>query len=527
MQPSTQNSELKTQNLLSATLVVMVAYIASGVLGLVRQAVIGAAYGAGVEFDAYVAAGRIPELLFNLVAGGALGSAFLPVFSSFLAKNDDERAWRLAGAVIALLTAITTALAALAFVFAPWVVSVLLRPGDPPDQQALTAELLRIMLVTVIVFGVSGLLMSILNAFQHFWRPAAAMSLYNLGIIFGALALTPTMGVYGLAWGTVIGALLHLGIQLPELRHIGARWRPSLNVRTPGVIEVLALMGPRIVGQSVVQINFVVIAAFTSFMVTGAQTAVNTAFMLMFTALGVIGRSVGTTVFPSLATQAAQEDWPAYRRTLGNALRGVLFLAIPASVGLIVLAQPLVGELFERRAWSSEATAGTAWALQFFAAGLTGHAVLEILARAFYALHDTWTPVKVGVLTMLLNIGLNFVLSAAIGEPGSLARGPFGGLALAMTLATAVETAALWIILARRVGGMDGARVWGLAWRTLAASAAMGAAMWIVVGMVSRFGAVVIGAMVGVGVFFAAAWLLGLQEARAIPAAVLRRLMPR
>ena len=518
---------LSGRRMARAALIVMIAYIASGVLGLVRQAVISATFGAAVEFDAFVAAQRVPELLFNLVAGGALGSAFIPVFSGFLAKHEEERAWRLVGAVVVLLTVGAILLSAVTFAAAPWLVSAILRPADPPEQQALIVDLLRIMLSTVIIFGVSGLLMGILNAYQHFWRPAAALSLYNLGIIFGAVVLAPSMGVYGLAWGTVIGALLHLGIQLPELPRIGARWRPSLDIRTPGVLEVLTLMGPRIVGQGVVQVNFVVITAFTSGMVDGSLAIINNAFILMFTALGIIGQSLGTAVFPSLSTLAAQEDWPGYRRTLSGALRSVLFLAIPASVGLIVLAQPLVALLFERRAWSPEATAGAAWALQFFAVGLVGHALLEILARAFYALHDTWTPVKVGVGTMLVNIALDVVLIRVIGVPGDLARGPFAGLALAMSVATAIEAAALWLILRRRIGGMDGGRVWALVWRTLAAAGVMGLALWALQAALPGVHVLIItalGAALGAAIFFALALALGLEEARAVPAMVLRRL---
>ncbi len=529
-----------------AALVIMVAYAASGVLGLVRQAVIGALYGAGLEFDAFVAAQRFPELLFNLVAGGALGSAFIPVFSGFLAKDDREGAWRLTGAVVSLLFLLTTLLALVTFLAGPWLVQTLLRPASPfvllaptdafalglglhPQsvlyEQALTLNLLHIMLSTVVIFSLSGLLMGILNAHQHFWRPAAALSLYNLGIIFGALALTPFLGVAGLAWGTVIGALLHLGIQLPALRRIDARWRPSLSFSTEGVREVIMLMVPRVVGQGVVQINFLVIVFFTSGMVPGALTAVNTAFILMFTALGVIGQSVGTAVFPTLAAQAAQEDWPGYRRTLSGALRSVFFLAIPASVGLVMLAYPLVALFLQRGEWTPQATAGTAWALQFFAVGLVGHAVLEILARAFYALHDTWTPVRIGLMTMLLNIILNAVLSRVIGQPGSLARGPFAGLALAMSLATALESTTLWLILRRRVGGLDGSRVWALAWRTLAAAAVMGVVLWGLEWVLDAEPPIVqmgLGVALGAGAFFLAALLLGLEEARAIPAALLR-----
>jgi putative peptidoglycan lipid II flippase len=510
-----------------AALLLMFAYVASAVLGLLRNAIINMIYGASPELDAFVTAQRIPELLFNLVAGGALGSAFIPVFSGLLEGRDRREAWKMTNAVITLLTLITTVLVVLTYAAAPWLVELVIRPGDTPQQQALTVELMRTMLSTVVIFGISGLFMAILNAYQHFWRPAAALSFYNLGIIFGAVVLKPVMGVHGLAWGTVIGALLHMGIQLPEIRRVGRLLRPSLAFRTEGVGEVIRLMGPRIVGQGVVQINFVVIIAFTSFMVDGTQTILTMAFTLMFTALGVIGQSMGTAVFPSLSAQAARGDMPGYRRTLAGAVRSVLFLAIPASVGLIVLGEPLVTLLFQRGAWSAEATAGTAWALQFFALGLVGHALLEILARAFYALHDTWTPVLVGVITMLLNIALNAALINVIGDPDSLARGPAAGLALAMTLATAIETTTLWVILRRRIGGMDGPRVWALVWRTLAAAVIMGAAVWGVLLMIGDDHVLItvgVGTGVGACAFFALAVLFGLEEARAVPRMALRRL---
>ena len=510
-----------------AALLVMLAYVSSGVLGLVRQSLLGSAYGATLELDAFVAATRVPELLFNLIAGGALGSAFIPVFTGMLTREDQEGAWRLAGTVFSLLMLVSVALAVAAYALAPQIVRGVLLPGDSPDKQVLAADLLRVMLSTVAIFGASGLLMGILNAHQHFWRPAFATSMYNLGIIAGVLFLTPALGIYGVAWGTVLGALLHLGIQLPELRRLEARWRPSLNLRTPGVVKVMGLMVPRIVGQAVIQINFVVITAFTSFMVDGAQVSVTVSFTLMFTVLGVLGQAIGTTVFPSLSALAADEDWPGFQRLLGTTFRSVLFLAIPATVGLIVLAEPLVAALFERGEWLPEATAGTAWALQFFALGLVGHALLEILARSFYALHDTWTPVLVGVVTMLVNFALDVILIRVMGEPGSLARGPFAGLALAMTLSTALEAGTLWLLLRRRVGGLDGGRVWALAWRSGLAALLMGLVLVAfdrLLPGVHAMVALALGGGIGLGVYFGAAALLRLNEALTVPRLVLGKL---
>lgn len=510
-----------------AALVVMLAYVASAALGLVRQSVVGATFGASGDLDAFFAATRIPELLFNLIAGGALGSAFIPVFTGFLARGERDAAWRLAGTVLTLWTAAAALLAVVMFVLAPEVVRTVLLPGDTPDKQRLAVELLRIMLSTVVIFSLSGLLMAILNARQHFWRPAFALSLYNLGIIAGVVFLAGPLGIHGVAWGTVIGALLHAGIQVPGLRRVDARLSFSLNLRTPGVLRVLGLMLPRIMGQAVVQINFVVITAFTSFMVDGAQVSIGTAFTLMFTVLGIIGQSIGTAAFPSLAALASTEDWDGFRRLLGGVLRSVLFLAIPATVGLILVAEPLVRVLFERGRWLPEATAGTAWVLQFFALGLTAHALLEILARSFYALQDTWTPVIVGVITMAINVLLDVLLIRVIGEPGSLARGPFAGLALAMSLATGLEAATLWLLLRRRIGGIEGRRVWALTWRATLAAAAMGALVWGALTLTGRLTpalGLLLAAALGVSAYFGLSMILGLEEALTATRLILRRL---
>jgi putative peptidoglycan lipid II flippase len=469
---------LSGRQIAQAAGIVMIAYVMSGVLGVVRQSVIAAMFGAGAKLDAFTAAQRVPETLFVLVAGGALGSAFIPVFTRFLALNDEDAAQRLANGVITLLVPVATVLAVLVFIFATPIVDYLLVPEAAPQTQALTVELMRIMLLTVIVFGVSGLAMGVLNARQHFLAPALAPSMYNVGLIFGALVLARHENVRGLAWGAVLGSLLHLGVQLPVLLRMRFRFRPLLNLNVPGVREVLLLMGPRVLGQGVVMVNFWVNTALASGMMAGSVAALGVAFTLMFTVLGILGQSVGTAVFPTLSTLSAQHDADDFRRTLAGALSSVLFLSIPAGIGLAVVSQPVVELLYQRGEWTSTATAGTAWALALFSIGLAGHSVLEILVRAFYALHDTWTPVKVGVVAMALNIALSLALIRVFGYPGStnFARGPFGGLALAMSIATGIEGTTLWIILRRRIGGIEERRVLGSAARTLAASLVMAAA---------------------------------------------------
>ncbi len=530
------SNALSNRQIARAAAVVLVGFLGSGLLGLVRTAIFSSTFGTTDALDAFYAAQRIPEALFVLVAGGALGSSFIPVFARYLTAKDQEGAWRLASAVMTLSALAATVLAVMVAVLAPILVPAILVPGDSPAVQALTVSLTQVMLVTVIIFSVSGLMMGILNAHQLFILPALALSMNNIGLIFGALVLTRVLpstqigdsvsaSVYGPAIGAVIGALLHLLIQLPGLRPINARLRflPAFGV--PGVREVLTLMAPRVLGLAIVQINFIVNAALSSRMVEGSYTALTTAFTLMFSVLGIIAQSVGTAVFPSLSALAAAGDMVGFKSRLAGALRSVLFLSFPMTVGMIVHGGPLIALLFQRGAWTSEATAATAWALAFFAVGIAGFSALEILSRAFYALADTRTPVTIGILSMISNIVFSLLFIQFIGQPGSLSRGPFAGLALANALTTIAEALALWFLLQRRIGAVGG-RVFDGALRALSASLVMGVAVWGSNQLLSGHGIalpVIAGVGVGAVVFFGVSIVLGVDEARTVPAVLLRR----
>ena len=522
---------LSNTQILRAAAVVVVGFLASGLLGLVRTAAFSATFGTSELLDSFYAAQRIPETLFVLVAGGALGSSFIPVFTRFLNQGDQAGAWRLASAVMSCATGLAALLALVIGIFAPSLIPIL-APEATPSMQALTIDLTRLMLVTVVIFSISGLLMGILNAQQMFTLPALALAFNNLGQIFGALVLVRLLPdeskVYGLAFGAILGSVLHLAVQLPGLRRSGAKLAFLPNPRVPGVIEVLTLMLPRVLGLAVVQINFLVNLSLTSGMVVGSYTALNTAWGLMFFALGVIAQSVGTAVFPSLSALAAKGDMDGFKDRLAGALRSVLFLSFPATLGLITLGQVGISVLLQYGAWTPESTAATAWALSFFAIGIAGHSLLEVLSRAFYALADTRTPVAVGVASMIANIVLSLILIRLIGDPTSLSRGSFAGLALANSLATLLEGAALWLILRRRIGGLKDRFVLDGAARSLAAALGMGALVavfvWALDGVgVGRLITALIAGAVGVGTFFALALVLRLDEARTIPRLLLRR----
>jgi len=335
---------------------VMALFVVSRALGLLREMVISHQFGTGGDLDAYLAAFRLPDILFQIVAGGALASAFIPTFATYWAKGSEKGAWRLASAIINLVLVLTTALAILAALLAPWLVRTVVAPGFDPPRQVLTAELMRMMLITPAIFGVSGVIMGILNARRHFLLPALAPILYNLGIIAGAVILAPTMGVRGLAVGVVAGALGHLLVQVPGLVHYGMQYTPILGLRDAGVHEVGRLMLPRMVGLAAVQVNFLVNTILASGLVAGSLAALNYAWLLMLLPQGVFAQAVATAAFPTFSAQAAKGQRTALRSTLAATLRAVLYLAVPAAVGLIVLRVPLVQLVFERGAFTATST---------------------------------------------------------------------------------------------------------------------------------------------------------------------------
>jgi putative peptidoglycan lipid II flippase len=528
---------LNNTQIIRAALIVLLGFLTSGLLGLVRLAIVSSAFGTTEAADAFLSAQRLPETIFTLVAGGALGSSFIPVFARLREKSAAD-AWRLASAAVTLSTTAAGVLGLLLMIFAEPITQHLIMPGRGVETQALTVDLMRLMLVTPMIFSVSGLVMGILQSHGMFLLPSLAISMNNLGIIFGALVLAPLINstgsiaqvgdrsVYGLAYGAILSALLHLGVQLPGLWRLRAPLRPLLSLRVTGVRDVLWLMLPRTLGLGVVQVNFIVNLLLASSMASGAVAALNTAFMLMFFALGIIGQSVGSAVFPTLAALRASGDLDTYKQRLNQALRGVLFLAFPAMAVFIVLGEPLV-RIFERGAWTYTSSQATAWALALYAVGMPGFVLLEVLSRAFYSLEDTWTPVWVGVVAMTANIGLSIVLSQVIGSRDTLAYGAFGGLALANALTTNVEAAALWWLLQRRIGRIGDTSTANMLGKLAAATLASTVVMWAVLNQFAPppgVGAGVVAGMCGAAAFFGAGLLLRIEEAAYLPRLALRRL---
>ncbi len=486
----------------------MLFFLASRALGLLRDVVISHHFGTSRALDAYFAAFSIPDLIFNVIAGGAVGSAFIPTFSAALASGDRERAWRLASAVLNVAFLVLTGIAAVLAVLAPEVTAATVARGFAAPDQALTATLMRWMLLTPILFGLSGILMGILNSHQHFVLPALAPVIYNAAIIAGALFLAPTLGVYGLVSGVVAGAVLHLAIQVPWLCRHRMQYSPSLGFDNPDVREVGRLMLPRTLGLAAVQVNILVSTILASTLPAGRIAALAYAWRVMLLPEGIIALSLATAAFPTFSELMARRQHDELRHTFSNVFRMTLYLTVPAAVGLFVLGEPLVALLFQRGEFDAQSTAETAWALQFYAVGLIAHSGLEIITRVYYAMQDTRTPVVVGVGAMVLNVGLSLVL-----------LGPFahGGLAFANSLATIGEVLVLFNLLRRRPG-WDAVKLGSSLWRIGAASAVMGLVVALVAGGLAHSAplAALVGVVVGALVYLIVTCALGSEEVKLV-----------
>jgi putative peptidoglycan lipid II flippase len=457
-----------------AAQIVSAAFILSRVLGLVRDIVIARAFGATeVAVNAYRLANRFPETIFIIVAGGALSSAFIPVFAGYFARDDAPGGWRLFSSVLNLALLLLVVIAAIVGVFAE--AFLLLYLPDLADEPALLAEtiiLLRILLLSTVIFGASGIIMGALNARQHFLLPALAPSVYNLGIIGGALLAPLGLGIRALAWGAVAGAAGHLLIQLPGLRQQAVRYSAVFTLRDRGVRQVLRLMGPRVLGLSFSQINNLLVPVLTHSLFVVA--AIDYAWRIVLMPHGILGQALGIAAFPTFAILAAQRELPAMRQILADTLRLILFLALPTTALLMALSTPLVTLAFERGAFSASDTALVAWALFWYAPGLVALAGLEVVSRAFYALEDTVTPVLAGAVQLALMVVLALFFSRWLFP--RLGWNEIGGLALGISLSNLLETGVLLWLLRRRLGGIEGSALWSGLWRMSSATLLMGLA---------------------------------------------------
>jgi putative peptidoglycan lipid II flippase len=500
--------------------VIGIATMTSRVLGLVRDQVMAYLFGAGNAVDAYNVAFRIPNLVRDLFAEGAMSAAFVPTFTRYLTREGRPAAWRLGNHVVNALLIGTALLVCAGLIFTQPLVTMFAEDySSVPGKLELTILLTRIMLPFLTLVAVAAAFMGMLNSLNRFFVPALSPAMFNVASILCAVLLVPVMPRLGwppitaMGIGVLIGGIGQILIQWPVLRKEGYRYQPLLDIREPGLRQVLILMGPGTLGLAATQINVFVNTVLATGEGTGAVSWLNYAFRLMYLPLGIFGVSIATAAMPAIARHAAREDVPGMRHEVASGIAMMAVLNIPATLGLIVLARPIIAMLFERGAFTSQDTDATAAALMCYALGLTGYSVVKVVSPTFYALHESRTPVMVSAASVLVNAALNIAFVKRFG---------YLGLAVGTSLTALLNASVLLALLRRRLGGIEGTRLLAVFGRSLAVAVVMAMAAVginssltyalpghaLVVQMV-RVGSTICGAL---AVMVGASFVLGLHE---------------
>ncbi|MBF0461968.1 MAG: murein biosynthesis integral membrane protein MurJ [Magnetococcales bacterium] len=495
----------------------------SRIMGFVRDMVLAHSFGAGMGADAFFVAFKLPNFLRRLFAEGAFNTAFIPVFSDYMAKGDLESTREAAQAVFTALTTILLLVVALGQLFMPFVVYIA-APGfiDQPEKFQLTIELTRVTFPYILFISLVALSSGILNSFQQFALPAVNTVLLNLSLIFGALVLAPHLEepTMGLAIGVFLGGVVQLATLLPALKRIGIplrfRWHTlSRTGRHPAIKRILILMGPSVLGVSVAQINLLVDLFIASWLPAGSISYLYYADRLVEFPLGVIGIALGTAILPSFSARVAHNDLDGLRHDLDFALRLVLLINIPATAGLVVLREPILAMLFERGAFNAETTQLTAQALLAYGLGLSAFSAIKVAAPVFYALKDTRTPVRVAIICMLSNIILNLLLMGPLKH---------AGLALATSLSAFLNAGLLFYHLRGKMNYRPGRPLFVLLTKTAIATGVMSLFLvwsretfWQTTATTGKMVMILLPILlVGVLLFVCATWVLGMDEPRAL-----------
>ncbi|MDD2420645.1 MAG: murein biosynthesis integral membrane protein MurJ [Heliobacteriaceae bacterium] len=428
---------------------IMLAMLISRLLGFVREAVIGAKFGQNEITDAYIAAFTLPDFLYFLLVGGALSAAFIPVFSSFVATNREEEGWVVASTFVNIMLFLLGCGIVLGEIFTPYLMP-LVAYDFKGETLAQAIYLTRIMFPSVLFTGLAGLSMGILNSYQHFLMPAVGSVLYNIVIIACGLLLPEQLGIAAFSIGVVFGALANFLVQVPVLLRSGFKYQFTLQLAHPGVRRIATLMIPALLGLSLGQIQEIINQNLASGLAAGSITALRFANRLMQLPLGVFAIAVAVAVFPTLTRCAARKEWTEFRQSLSLGLRSVLFIMVPAAVGMAVLRVPIVQVLFEHGKFDHTATLATASVLLFFMFGLFAQGANQLLPRVFYALQRPHVPVRVSGLVLLVNTAASLLLIRYLGAEG---------LALAFSL-SAIIAFSLYIVLVKKVlHSIDGRRL--------------------------------------------------------------------
>ncbi len=544
--PQQTNNAGQTQRSITRSAgIVSLAVMGSRILGLVREQVMAAYFGAGFVYDAFLISFRIPNIMRDLFAEGALSVAFVKTFTDYQIKRSEEEAWRLASMVMNLLAIVLSAIVVLGIIFSPQIIA-LTTENFSPEKAQLATTLTRIMFPFLLMVALAAVAMGVLNSKGRFGIPASASTLFNVGSIIGGLACaywlsgggwskpanvndvpdaSAQWAIIGMAIGTLIGGALQFLIQVPSLLRVGFRFRPWVSFTDPGVRQVMRLMGPAIIGTAAVQIN-VLVNTFYASGIDGGPSWLGYSFRLMQFPIGVFGVAIGTATLPAISRFAAKNDITSFRSTLSSSLGLVFLLTIPSACGLIFLGRPIISLIYQRGAFTATDTEMVAWALAGYSVGLVGYAAIKILSPAFYALDDARTPMLISLASIVVNAVASYIFRGIFSNYFVTPETPNGlghvGLAISTSCVALVNFLALVILLRRKINRLEGRRIVSSFVRIAIASAALSVAcyftyVWLVrmlgeQGFAARVIETFVPIAVGGVVFFIAARLLKVKE---------------
>lgn len=501
----------QSNSILSAAFIIAISYAASAVLGLVRNRLLAAHFFGGreQELDVYFAAFVIPDTIFQLLVVGALSAAFIPVYSRYLGKGT-EKANELANATLNSILLVLTSFTVIISIFALPVSNLI--ANFPHEQSLLMASLMRLMLISQVFFTISTFLTGIIQTHRRFLVPAFAPLFYNLGIIIGIVLLVPTMGIYGAAWGVVIGAVLHMLVQIPLSYHLGYRYRPIVSFTHPGVRSITRLMIPRTLALAVTQAERWIAVIITSVLSAGSLSILNFARQLYIMPTILFGVSLGQASFPNLSAQA-DGKLEQFNKTLSQTLLQIFFFSLPASALLLILRIPIVRIAFGAENFPWSATLLTGKTLAVFALSIAPQAAAHVLVRAFYALEDTKTPLLISLITVVFSLFFSYILALTLGL-GIL------GIAVAVSISDIIGFFILVTFLQKRVGIFH---IYGPAFKMLVATVFTTASLWLPFRVLDQFvfdttrtlpllGLTAITSTIGMMVYFGFSYLLNVEE---------------
>jgi len=488
----------KFKTITSAAIVISLAGLASRLLGIVRDRVLAGEFGAGAALDMYYAAFRVPDFVYNIVVFGAISAGFIPIFTALIKKEDihdkvetseltggethhvtldNNDAWDLTNNVVNVFSIALIVVSGLLLIFARDFVE-LISPGFSPKQIEITTNLTRIMFLSPIFLGISGIFGGVLQSFKRFFVYSLAPIMYNIGIIIGAVVFTRWWDIYGLAWGVALGALLHLAVQLPVARELGYKYRFFTNFGDKNLIKIFKMMIPRVLGLATTQVNLIVVTIFGSMLAAGSITIFNFAINLQSLPVGLIGIAFAIAAFPTLSSLYSKKDYRTFNNTLNHTVRMILFGIIPMTIMFLVLRLEIVELILDSGRFSSTDARLTATALGIFSISLFAQSLIPLLARAFFARHNTIVPFLSGLVGAGLNVLLAWILSARFGVVG---------LAFAFSISAIVNFLLLIILLRTKIGDFDDVRLWNSFLKISGASIVMGVVMFFINGPVGHW----------------------------------------